>query len=170
MKNSNVHATLSDLHRLLSTHTSEDFASASEYSGLTPSLREALQALSREARGASVLKESRDSSSNAASNPVRKVERSLDATSGLSQKAQLVSMLQEQPRFPSTQSILQFANEFGLKIEPRDKEGRERLAGRVADAVLQQTVQRQSQIVNRLSGGAQSATQGWINAVKGARS
>jgi hypothetical protein len=169
MKNSNVHATLSDVHRLLSTHTSEDFARASEYHGLTPHLQEALRALSREAGKTSVFKESRASSSNGPRDLARKAERQ-DTTSGLTQKPSLVSMLQQQPRFASTQSILQFSKEIGLSIEPRHKESRERLASRVADAILQQTVQRQSQIVGKLIGGAESQTQGWINVIKGSRS
>ena len=168
MKNSNVHATLSDVHRLLSTHTSEDFARASEYQGLTPHLREALRSLSREAGKAPSARESRE--------PVDKRPRTLagkvgrqNTPSGLAQKPTLVSLLQQQPRFASTQSLLQFAKELGLAIEPRHKEGRERLASRVADAILQQTIQRQSQIVGKLIGGAESQTQGWINVIKGSR-
>lgn len=170
MKNSQVHATLSDVHRLLSTHTSEDFARASAYHGLTPHLREALRALSREAGRASDFRESRDLSSNKLNARVRNAERPKDTTSGLTQKPSLVSMLQRQPRFASTQSILQFAKEIGLSIEPRHKESRERLASRVADAILQQTIQRQSQIVGKLIGGAESQTQGWINVIQGSRS
>jgi hypothetical protein len=170
MKNSNIHATLSDLHRLLSTHTSEDFARASEYHGLTPHLREALRALSRETGKTSVSKELRESRSNRLRGLVRKAERPEDTTSGLTQKPSLVSMLQQQPRFASTQSILQFAKELGLNIEPRHKESRERLANRVADAILQQTIQRQSQIVGKLISGAESQTQGWLNVIKGSRS
>ncbi len=169
MKNSNVHATLSDVHRLLSTHTPEDFARASEYHGLTPHLQEALRALSREASKASVIKESRRSSSNKLGDRARTKERQ-DTTSARTERSSLVSMLQQQPRFASTQSILRFAKELGLGIEPRHKESRERLAGRVADAILQQTAQRQSQIVGKLIGGGDSQTQGWINVIKGSRS
>lgn len=169
MNNSHVHTTLSDVYGLLSTHTSEEFARASEYPGLTPNLREALRALAREAATASVFKGSRESSSNTLSTPVRKAERPKDTQSGLAQKPSLVSMLQQQPRFASTQSILHFVKELGLNIEPRHKESRERLANRVADAILQQSVQRQTQIVRRLMGEAENQTQGWIDVIKGSR-
>ncbi len=167
MKNSNVHATLSDVHRLLGTHTSEDFARASEYHGLTLHLREALQALSHEANKTSGFRKSREPLTNLRT-LARDAERE-DTISGLTQKPSLVSMLKQQPRFASTQSILQFAKELNLGIEPRVKESRERLAGRVAEAILQQSVQRQSQIVGRLMGGVESQTQGWIEAIKGSR-
>jgi hypothetical protein len=168
MKNSKVHATLSDVHRLLSTHTSEDFARASEYQGLTPHLREALQSLSREAGKTPSVRESREPFDNRPRTLARKGDRQ-NTPSGLAQKPTLVSMLLQQPRFASTQSILQFAKELGLAIESRHKEGRERLASRVADAILQQSVQRQSQIVGHLMGAAESQTEGWLNVIRGSR-
>lgn len=169
MKNSNVHATLSDVHRLLSTHTPADFARASEYQGLSPHLRDALRALSLEAGKASGPRKSPEPRRKKIDAALPQVEPE-NSQSALTEKPSLVSLLQQQPRFASTHSILQFAKELGLEIEPRHKESRERLAGRLADAILQQSPQRQGQIVRRLTGGAESQTQGWIDAIKGARS
>jgi len=164
MKTSNIHATLSDVYRLLSTHASEDFARAGDYRGLTPHLREALRALSREAgKGHAGGK----SSETGASRDIR--TRRPRSPVGPRQKGSIVSMFSRDPRFATTLSILQFASEAGLSIEPRPKESRERLAGIVADAILQQTGEKQSQILSWLFGRGYSQTEGWINAIKGSR-
>ncbi|MGO8756806.1 MAG: hypothetical protein ACLQG3_01655 [Terracidiphilus sp.] len=66
-------------------------------------------------------------------------------------------------------TIRTFANRHGLKIEPRPKEGRERVAKRLALQIAALPDAKLSQIITDLSGGVSRQTQGWIDVIKGSR-
>ncbi len=168
MKNSNVHALLSELYRLLSDYVPADFLRASRYAGATPHLKEALQALALEAEASSIasprqpLTQSGSISNSVPNVPLNKGQRT--------EKSDIVSLISQSPRFDSTRAILQFAKQVGLDVESRPKEGKERLANRVAEAILQTPDLRRSQIIAQLVRSGDEQTQGWIDVIKGARS
>jgi len=75
-------------------------------------------------------------------------------------------MILQARRLSTVQSILQFAREAGLAVQARPKEGRDRLAKRVAEAIMAAREPRRSQIIAQLAGNGESQTQGWIDAIK----
>ncbi len=166
MKTSNVHAILSDLHRLLSVYSATDLAQASEYRGISPRVRTALRALTDESGvdsgGLAPRQSGREKPEWAVSGA---------PPSGSSDLAtEIVSAIRNQAgRFSSTSSILQFAKDAGLSVQARNKESRERLSRRVAEAILQVKEPRRSQIVSLIAGVSDSQTQGWINVIKNRR-
>jgi hypothetical protein len=167
MKNSNVHSILSELHRMLGNYIAEDFIHASQYGAITPHVREALRALAREA--------GRDSS-RAVTKPMEKGHSRPSSASVPGSNNQssnpllaIVNMIRRSRRFGGTQSMLQFAKEMGLNVPARPKEGRERLAKRLAEAILLAPEPRRSDIVAQLAGNGDSQTQGWIDVIKNPR-
>jgi len=167
MKSSNVHAILSEVYRLLGEYTAADFAEASKYKGMTPPLRDALRALTREATT-----DSKGTSGEPTDSANSKPNRVVAGTS-LSDRPdpmlEIVKMFRQSKRFGSTQSILQFAKDVGLSVQARPKESRERLARRVAEAILLTQEPRRSHIVAQLAGDSDSQTQGWIDVIKNPR-
>jgi hypothetical protein len=164
MKNSTVHGVLSAIHRLLSEYEATDFAHASRYAGVTPQLREVLQALARESKSFA----SGSSKQRAVAPPRSDSNGDLGSRDGRDgQKAALAAMLSRSQRFESNRSILQFAREVGLTVLPRPKESRDRLATRVAEAILSTPEPKRSQVVSRLARGGDNQTQGWIDVIKG---
>ena len=164
MKSSNVHSILSEVYRLLGDYTATDFAGASEYGGLTPPLRDALRALTIEASSGA----SRQRGSWFDTRQDLAVTRK--APSGRSDYIdELPEMILQARRLNSVQSILQFAKEVGLTVPARPKEGKDRLAKRVAEAIMLAREPRRSQIVDLLAGQEESQTQGWIDAIKNPR-
>ena len=164
MKSSKVHSILSEVYRLLGDYTAADFAEASRYKGIAPPLRDVLRALTDEA------------SSGAPSQPADRAAKRQDQpgartspSTGPDPTIEIANMIRQAKRFNSTQSIIQFAKEAGLSVLPRPKESRERLAKRVAEAILLTREPRRSQIVGQLAGNGDSQTQGWIDAIKNPR-
>lgn len=156
-----VHAILSDVYRLLSSYTASELDQASNYQGIGSNIRRALHALSCEASAEHPKQQ-------------RELERPL-ASRGTSRTAkdslsELATAIRQAKRFSTTHSIIQFANEAGLSLEARPKESRERLARRVAEAILSLREPKRSQVIGRISGEGDSQTQGWIDAIKTSRS
>lgn len=166
MKNSRIHAILSEIYRLLSEHSASDFLRASEYGSMTEHMSEALRALAREAEQypANTKPGQTKKPKPPMTEPVRSQHNRSD------QKLEIVEAVRRSRRFSSTQSIIQFAKEVGLRIAPRSKESRERLAGRLADAILITPEPRRSQILSQLVGAGDSQTEGWLDVIKGSRS
>jgi len=165
MKSSNVHAILSELHRLLSLYDASDFTKASEYVGESSRVRNALRALARESGN-----ESMDVPSSVESPRSGRAGSGTPPANRTDLTAQIVDTIRQQSgRFGSTASILQFAKNVGLSIQGRHKESRERLARRVAEAILQLREPRRNQILAMLADSADSQTQGWIDVIKSRR-
>ncbi len=165
MKSSNVHAILSELYKLLSDYTADDFAQACAYRGTSPSVKDALSALAREAdRNSPPVTKAKTESSRPQSEIPPITPRDSDRLGLVNEMASMIR--RQTDRFSSTSSILQFAKEFGLAVQSRPKESRERLARRVAEAVLLMKEPKRSQIVAKLAGNGDSQTQGWIDVIK----
>lgn len=158
-----VHSILSDVYRLLGSYTAAELDQASNYQGIAPNIRNALHALSREA-SAERPKQQRDLEGPP---PNRGSSRPVAEKNSLSE---IATAIREAKQFSSTRSIIQFANEAGLTVEARPKESRERLARRVAEAILSLREPKRSQVIARISREGDSQTQGWIDAIKTTRS
>jgi hypothetical protein len=166
MKTSRIHAILSEIYRLLSDYSASDFFRASEYGAVTGHVSEALRELAREAERFPA-----EAHSTKARRPKPLSSESVRSQHNSSdEKAEIVSAIRSSRRFSSTQSIIQFAKEMGLKVAPRSKESRQRLAGRLADAILLSPEPRRLQIISQLVGAGDSQTQGWLDVIKGSRS
>jgi len=165
MKNSRIHAVLSEIYRLLSDYSAAELIRASEYGGITPHIGEALRSLAQEAERlpAGSAKRTQEASHRRPDSGGTEQAHRED----LGQKSGIVALLRRSERFHSSQSILQFAREAGLDLTARPKESKERLASRVASAILLAPEPRRSQIVARLTNGSGSQTQGWIDVIKG---
>lgn len=158
MTKSNTHAILADLHKLLSSYSTDDFLDASNYGSLPPAMREALRALSHEAEP------------TAANGSKRKTHASTASSSKNSQKPQqvpryLVELIQHSPHFNSAATMITYAKSIGLKLNLRPKESRERLARRLAALISKLPKAEKEKIISNLS-GENNQTQGWIDVIK----
>ena len=165
MRNSNVHAILSEMFRLLSEHSASDFKQASEYVGPSRNLREALGALALEAERTSSASGRHTGPSEGVS--VNKRGNGGSPVVGYSDdKTTVLAAIRRS--LDSNSSILEFARAAGLKLVPRPKESRDRLSKRLADAILIQSESKRSQIMDQLN-KANDQTQGWLGVIKSNR-
>jgi len=155
------------VHRLLGDYIAAEFIEASEYKGTTPHLREALRALAREADRprSNTPKQSLDTRPSQPNSVADGASRN-DQDQHI---GQITDSIRRSQRFGSNRSMLQFANEVGLRVVARPKESRERLAKRVAEAISLVPEPRRSQMLAQLTGNGDRQTQGWIDVIKSPR-
>jgi hypothetical protein len=167
MNRSNVHAILSEIYRLLGDYLAADLIQASEYRGITPDLKQALRALAREAGPPSRRQPKRSTSRR--SPPADSAGASAQPADQPARASDVADVIRLSKRLDSNPAILQFAKDVGLKIMPRPKESRRRLAKRVAEAISLVPQAQRAQILEQLSGDVDRQTQGWLDAIKSAR-
>jgi hypothetical protein len=162
---SKTHAILSDIHRLLSTYDRDDFRRASKYPGLLDHIKEALTALAAEtpqkSRSARRLESSLNASMPAASTK--------PASASEKERLALANSILRSDMGASISSLRGFATSKGFKLEFRPKESKDRLARRMAGALMTMPEARRSQVLAELLGKVSAQTQGWINVIKGSR-
>lgn len=167
MKNANVHIIVSEVHRLLSQYTSGDFAAAGRYPGVSGSIRAALQALARAREDG----QSGDQSPNDADltvAPRQNLEGKRPPPAGQRfTKDGIVDTILRSPRFSNTRAILEFAREQGLHVEARPKDGKARLARRLAAAIEAAPEPKRLELLGALNRERGSQTQGWLGVIKG---
>jgi len=162
---SNLHAILSDLHRLLSTYRSEDFLEASKYPGLGRPLKDTLLSLASEAR-----EEAKQSANQKKRTVVDQKSGDLGNTTALdSDKASLAELILRSHYGAAVSSMVSFANSYGLKLQTRPKESRERVAKRLATLMTNLPDGKKGQAAAELIAKASSQTQGWINVIKSSK-
>ena len=163
MTKSNVHAILGELHRLLGVYPSSDFLDATNYSGISTSMREALRALAREAKSGPT------GGSHRRQHPAQASIRARpDRTPSTQGKApDVLDLLRRSPNFRSTASLLAFAKDIGIKLSLRPKEGREKLARRVAIQIEELSESRKNEVINDLRGAGNGQTEGWLEVIRG---
>jgi hypothetical protein len=160
-----LHAILSDLHRLLSTYQSEDFLEASRYTGLPSSLKDALISLATEAR-----LENEQSTVSEKKSTTRHNTVSAKPTAQIdSNGTALAELILRSEYGASNASIVNFARSYGLKLETRAKESRERAARRLAGLIQGLPDTKRKQVSTALIERTDSQTQGWINVIKGSK-
>lgn len=164
MKGSKVHAILSEVYRLLSTYDAADFQRASEYGTTSIQVAEALRALAREAKdhGSEDAERSRDSA------PI-----SSDITTRLDQwsdQKDLLQLIRSSRWSESGRSILEFAKEFGIRVQANPKDSKDRLMRKVAHAIEAMPERRRTQATKALLDRINSQTEGWIDVIKNTRS
>lgn len=159
MTKSNVHAILGDLHRLLAMHKASDFIEASNYGGISRSMKAALRTLAHEAEPAADISRRRVRST-VAPNP-----RSRTANAP-GERSQILSLIRRSKIFESTRSLITYANSLGLRLTAKPKEGRDRLASRLTSLIETLPDQRRSEVIDDLLAGRNSQTQGWIDVIK----
>ncbi len=158
---SSTHAILSELHRLLSSYDRDDFLRASDYTGLGSPLRQALLALASEP--STHVEQTRTKASKHA--PIS-TELKLPSQK---ERQTLADSILKSEFGASIASLRKFATEHGLKLEPRIKESKERVARRLAGALEILPEARRNQILSELFGTVSKQTQGWINVIKGTK-
>jgi hypothetical protein len=167
VRNSNVHAILSDVHRLLSQYAPDDFVAASRYSGVSDTIRSVLLALASEtgaSRQQSVDELRRREDLKRHPDDKRRPSLRQQATRGRILDAILTS-----PRFANPRAILDYASMRGLKIQAKPKDGKERLARRLVAAIESAPEQVRSDALVGLEREKGNQTQGWIDVIKSAR-
>jgi hypothetical protein len=167
VKNSNVHAILSDLHRLLSQYTRDDFTAASRYSGVSKTVRAVLLSLAREAAPPAG-----QDSTQARRREILQRGNSFERRSPSRQAAttnEIADSILRSPRFHTSRAIVEYALAHGLTIQANPKDGRERLARRLAAAAESASDKQKSDLLAQLDLGGESQTQGWIGVIKSPR-
>ena len=168
MKSLNVHAILSELHKLLSNYSAEDFIRARDYRGTSVNLRDALTALASEARhdfGKSTVRPT-----PIAQSPQSAQKSPKTSTPGLTAISEIANALRNSDRFTTTSSILEYARSVGLNFQVHPKESRERLSRRLAEAISLAKEPKRSQIFSDFGIEVDNQTQGWIDVIKSRRS
>ncbi|HET9305302.1 MAG TPA: hypothetical protein VFO46_04680 [Candidatus Sulfotelmatobacter sp.] len=159
MTKSNVHAILGELHKLLATYKQADFVEASKYSGVSRAMKVALRTLAREAES------TQDGSERALRRSGAGTLRGRSQGAS-SEKNQLLSLLRRAPFFESTTTLARYAESLGLRLMPRPKDSRERLAIKIVNFIAELPETKKSEIFNELLRGRNSQTQGWIEVIK----
>jgi hypothetical protein len=121
-------------------------------------MREALRALSHEAEPTE------------ANGSKRKVNATTTSSRKNRQGSQtapiyLLEMIEHSPHFKSPATIITYAKSIGVKLNPRPKEGRERLARRLAALISKLPKAEKEKIISSLS-GENNQTQGWIDVIQ----
>jgi hypothetical protein len=122
-------------------------------------MREALRALSHEAESTETNGSKRQVNATTASS--RKNRQELQHV-----PIYLLEMIERSPNLKSPAAIVTYAKSIGVKLNPRPKEGRERLARRLATLISKLPKAEKEKIVSSLS-GENNQTQGWIDVIKG---
>lgn len=167
MKNSNIHAILSDVHRLLSQYAPDDFIAASRYPGVSDTIRSILVALAQEAgpsRHESISKLSRKN--NSQENLDSKRRRNVHQPPS---RNGIFDAILKSPRFATPRAILEYASAHGLIVRTKPKDGKERLARRLAAAIESAPESVRADIFAELNREKGSQTQGWIDVIKSSR-
>jgi predicted protein tyrosine phosphatase len=168
VKNSNVHAILSDVHRLLSQYAPDDFLAASRYSGVSDSIASALLALAREA----------GSPSHRSVNELRRRREDLHQNLDMKRRQsvqqpvtrdRILEAILKFPRFTNSRTIIEYAVAHGLSISIKPKDGKERLARRLAVAIESAPEAKRAIMLDGIGLERGSQTQGWIDVIKGSR-
>jgi hypothetical protein len=167
VKNSNIHAILSDVHRLLSQYSPDDFVAASRYSGVSDTIRSILLALARETGP------SRQQSVNELSHR-ENLQQNLDSKRRQSvrqppSRDRILDAILKSPRFANSRAILEYASAHGLTVRTKPKDGKERLARRLAAAIESAPESVRADVLAGLEWEKGSQTQGWIDVIKSSR-
>ncbi len=162
MKNSNVHAILSDVHRLLSQYTPADFVAASRYAGVSDTIRSVLLALANETAP----------SRQRSVNELRRAEGLKQHPGDKRQpptKDSVLDAILKSPRFANSRAIVEYASTYGLNIQAKPKDGKERVARRLAAAIESASEQARAEMLAGIGREKGNQTQGWIDVIKSAR-
>ena len=167
MSNSHVHTILSEVHRLLGQYSAGDFVAASRYPGLSGGIRSILLCLAGETEPQQP-HSSHDVRSKA------EVQRSPDSKTRQSSKQHvsgdgILEVISKSPRLTSPRGILDFASGHGLNIRSKPKDGRDRLARRLAAAIESAPESVRATLLAALDWKPGSQTQGWIDVIKSSR-
>jgi hypothetical protein len=159
----NTHAILSELHKLLSTYTAKDFRDARDYSGLSRSMRAALDALCREAIPKN---ESAGPRQHRIDSQPSNLRRSVGGASGLDIKSDILSVIRHSPYYDSVHGLLNFARVAGVRLESHPKESRDRVARRLAASILLLPAAKKDEVISILRSRMKSQTEGWIDVIR----
>lgn len=167
MKNSNVHAILSDVHRLLSQYAPDDFVAASRYPGVSNTLRSVLLDLASEG-GPSRQQSPRELRRRQAPQQNADSKRRPSVRQPPTKEG-IVDAILKSPRFANSRAILEYASAHGLNVRAKAKDGKERLARRLAAAIESASEPQRSEFLAALDWEKGSQTQGWIDVIKSPR-
>jgi len=156
----NVHAILGELHKLLATYKASDFIEASNYGGISRSMKTALRTLAHEAEPNANNVSQRRHNSQIAPDSRNK------ATSIPSERLQFLNLIRRSQIFENTRSIVKFANSLGLRLTASPKDSRIRLVGRLISLIEKLPEQQKNNVINELLAGRNNQTQGWIDVIK----
>jgi hypothetical protein len=156
------HGILSELHRLLGIYQREDFLAASTYPGLGRPLREALICLASESQDDST----RPSPPRRTQVSKREPGPSASVDIARLTKDALVDLILRSEHGDSFASLVRFAGHYGLDLQGRPKDGRERVAKRLASIIMSLPDSERIQASSALLGKVSNQTQGWIDVIK----
>jgi hypothetical protein len=159
----NIHAILSELHKLLSTYSAKDFRDARNYSGLSRPMRAALDALCRESLPKNKLEDQRHDRLDSNSVAVRRVTAGPLA---FETKEDLFAAIQHSAFYGRINLLANYAREVGVKVQPRPKESKDKFARRLAAALLLLPEVRRAKAIADLKSVMKSQTEGWIDVIR----
>lgn len=143
---------LRDLNAILAEYTGAELLQAGEYRSLSPALKRGLLALAEEA-----------------GTPGRsrvRPERRHAAIGGSNGATSVAALLDRAGFMASTKALATFARDAGLKLQPRDKEGKARFCRRLVNAVETLPEPRRAEVIGVLAARApKSQTEGWADVI-----
>jgi hypothetical protein len=158
------HELLSDLHRLLSIASADDFLAASRLTK-SENIKLALEALAEEhladtpSRKRSGLRPRR-AQSQARPRPSARAE-------GSSQLASIHDVLTNSPYFASKPELLRFAATEGFQVRVDPKESRSRIISKIMKQVEGLDADRRLQLFLRATRAHDEQTEGWLKVIRG---
>jgi hypothetical protein len=154
------HELISDLHRLLSIASADDFLAASRLCK-SGNIKLALEALAEEHLGEARTQKRNSNQSNVRRRPSRLRGHPQLPIGGLEE------VLQASPHFATKSDLLRFISSEGIDIPNNPKESRSRIIGRIIRHVDSLSPDRRAEIYRRASRANDQQTEGWLKVIRG---
>lgn len=179
---------VAELYQLLAKFAPEKIAAASRKTSVSPNIRNALDALYREARSkdeqiGDELQPDGPQMDRKSSRRTGAVERSRERSlalekgnaTGASLAADavihdaLMTFLLDETRFPSKLALAEFCDRLGIDCEIDSRDSRERAARKIIRAAAHSTRQTLKQLLEVAEIPARNQTEGWLDLIMGNR-
>jgi hypothetical protein len=153
---------IGELYRFLGEFDQDAILAARHHRNISPNIRIALEALAREARNS---KGTRNTPASAAQRAplADRTSLSSDVPTYLYRK-NLLRFLSDHRRFPTKDSLVQFARHVGISDEISSKFGRPRVAARLARLIADSPALRDA-VSATVANIGDAQTEGWMNLI-----
>jgi hypothetical protein len=160
---------ISEIYRLLSMYDEDDFLEASRMGNIPLNFKMILELLAKEHRKSmsdSISEIHSHADINTHSEYNNKLfKENLDAAN--QQFAQYLEIrFSNEKDFPSKETLLRFARNFGINIEYSSKDSRYRILPRLINEIIKAPKSKKMKILDILSEGQDNQTQGWFNIIR----
>lgn len=166
---SKIHALLSQIHDILSSHDPQDFLQASRSPGISSHIKNALLSLERERKH-----DGEDRCDDVDSGEIVRNTQDFPANSEVAHSTKanpsnfdcIVDLIMGCPRLRTKKDLRKFSKSLGVTIPIRDKDERVRVARKLAKVIAAGHPDFQKMAVRLLERAHDPQTQGWVDVIR----